>query len=189
MPWARHQVLAVALSGGTGGGTYPRRGLFSIGGYADLPLLDSFRSNLRQSGFRLRGYQPAQFAGNDFNLLNVEYRAPLWYADRGVSTLPVFVRTLSGAVFFDYGAAYDRLDFADPLEPFHGGVGAELWLDLFVGYYISRQPAPRLRQGARRDGARAGCKPTRCCRAPSEPRAEPQPSALAGRPARSRTDS
>lgn len=137
MPWARHQVLAVALSGGTGGGTYPRRGLFSIGGYADLPLLDSFRSNLRQSGFRLRGYHPGQFAGNDFNLLNVEYRAPLWYADRGVSTLPLFVRTLSGAVFFDYGAAYDRLDFADPLEPFHGGVGAELWVDLFVGYYIS----------------------------------------------------
>jgi hypothetical protein len=137
MPWARHQVLAVALSGGTGGGTYPRRGLFSIGGYADMPLLDSFRSNLRQSGFRLRGYRPGQFAGNDFNLLNVEYRTPLWYVDRGVSTLPFFVRTLSGAVFFDYGAAYDRLDFKDPLALFHGGVGAELWLDLFVGYYIS----------------------------------------------------
>ena len=137
MPWASHQTLAVALSGGTAGGTYPRRGLFSIGGFADLPLLDSFRSNLRQSGFRLRGYKPGQFAGNDFNLLNVEYRAPLWYADRGVSTLPVFMRTLSGAVFFDYGAAYDRLDLKDPLELFHAGVGAELWVDLFVSYYIS----------------------------------------------------
>jgi outer membrane protein assembly factor BamA len=111
--------------------------LFSIGGFADLPLLDSFRSNLRQSGFRLRGYKPGQFAGNDFNLLNVEYRTPLWYADRGVSTLPFFMRTLSGAVFFDYGAAYDRLDLRDPLELFHAGVGAELWLDLVVGYYIS----------------------------------------------------
>lgn len=137
MPWARHQVLAVALSGGTGGGTYPRRGLFSIGGFADMPLLDSFRANLRQSGFRLRGYKPGQFAGNDFNLLNVEYRTPLWYVDRGVSTLPFFMRTLSGAVFFDYGAAYDRIDLRDPLELFHGGVGAELWVDLFVGYYIS----------------------------------------------------
>lgn len=137
MPWARHHVLAVALSGGTAGGTYPRRGLFSIGGFADLPLLDSFRSNLRQSGFRLRGYKPGQFAGNDYNLLNVEYRAPIWYADRGVSTLPVFLRTLSGAVFFDYGAAYDRIDLQDPLEHFHGGVGAELWVDLFVSYYIS----------------------------------------------------
>jgi len=137
MPWARHQVLAVGLTGGTSGGTYPRRGLFSIGGYDDLPLLDSFRSNLRQSGFRLRGYKPAQFAGNDVNLLNVEYRTPLWYVDRGVSTLPVFLRTLSGTVFFDYGAVYDRLDLRDPLAVFHGGVGAELWVDLFVGYYIS----------------------------------------------------
>jgi hypothetical protein len=137
MPWARHQVLAVALSGGTGGGTYPRRGLYSIGGYADVPILDAFRSNLRQSGFRLRGYRPGQFAGNDFNLLNVEYRAPLWYVDRGVSTLPLFLRTLSATLFFDYGAAYNRLDLKGPLEVFHGGVGAELWLDVFVGYYVS----------------------------------------------------
>jgi len=137
MPWARHQVLAVALSGGTGGGTYPRRGLFAIGGYADVPLLDAFRSNLRQSSFRLRGYAPGQFAGNDFNLVNVEYRTPLWYADRGISTLPIFMRSLSGAAFFDYGAAYDRLDLQDPLALFHAGVGAELWVDLFVGYYVS----------------------------------------------------
>ena len=137
LPWARHQVLAVALSGGTGGGTYPRRGLFSIGGFGDVPLVDAFRSNLRQSGFRLRGYKPGQFPGNDFNLVNVEYRTPLWYADRGVSTLPVFLRTLSGAVFFDYGAAYDRIDLKDPLALFHAGVGAEMWVDLFVGYYMS----------------------------------------------------
>src|SRR4029079_993208 len=96
MPWARHQVLAVGLSGGTGGGTYPRRGLFSIGGFADVPLLDAFRSNLRQGGFRLRAYTRGQFAVNDFNLLNVEYRTPIWYVDRGISTLPIFLRTLSG---------------------------------------------------------------------------------------------
>jgi hypothetical protein len=136
MPWARHQVLAVGLSGGSGGGTYPRRGLFSVGGYAHVPLLDAFRSNLRQSGFRLRGYAPGQFAGNDFNLLNVEYRTPFWYADRGVSTLPLFLRSLSGSAFFDYGAAYDRLDLKDPLAAFHAGVGAEVWADLYVGYVI-----------------------------------------------------
>lgn len=136
MPWASHHVLAVGLSGGTGGGSYPRRGLFSIGGYAHVPLLDAFRSNLRQSGFRLRGYEPGQYAGNDFNLLNVEYRAPLWYADRGVSTLPLFLRSLSAAAFFDYGAAYDRLDLKDPLEPFRAGTGAEIWADLYVGYLI-----------------------------------------------------
>jgi hypothetical protein len=137
MPWGHHQVLALALSGGTGDGTYPRRGLFALGGYADAPLLEAFRSNLRQGSLRLRGYAPAQFTGNDFNLLNVEYRAPLWYADHGISTLPVFLRTLSGAAFLDYGAAYNRLDLQDPLSVFHAGVGAELWLDLFIEYYIS----------------------------------------------------
>jgi hypothetical protein len=137
MPWLDHHVLAVALSGGTGSGTYPRRGLFSIGGFADLPVIDSFRSNLRQSAFRLRGYEAAQFFGNDFNLLNVEYRFPIWYADRGISTLPAFLRTVSGTAFFDMGAAYDRLDLKDPLASYHQGVGAELWLELLFGYYVS----------------------------------------------------
>jgi hypothetical protein len=137
LPWLNHHVLALALSGGTGSGTYPRRGLFSVGGFDDIPVIDSFTSNLRQSAFRLRGYEAAQFVGNDFNLLNVEYRFPIWYADRGISTLPAFLRTVSGTAFFDMGAAYDRLDLKDPLESFHQGVGAELWLDLLFGYYVS----------------------------------------------------
>jgi hypothetical protein len=137
MPWLDHHVLALALSGGTGSGTYPRRGLFSIGGFDDLPVIDAFTSNLRQSAFRLRGYEAAQFFGNDFNLLNVEYRFPIWYADRGISTLPAFLRTVSGTAFFDMGAAYDRLDLKDPLASYHQGVGAELWLELLFGYYVS----------------------------------------------------
>lgn len=135
MPWLRHHVLAVSLAGGTSAGTYARRRPFVIGGYADVPLLDAFRSNLRQGPQRLRGYLPSQFYGSDYNLLNVEYRAPIWYLDRGISTLPVFIRSLSGAAFLDYGAAYDRLDLRDPLAAFHAGVGAELWLDVFFGYF------------------------------------------------------
>jgi hypothetical protein len=136
MPWARHQVLAVMLTGGTSGGSYPRLSPSSIGGYADVPLIDALRSNLRQTGYRLRGYLPNQFSGTDFNALNVEYRAPLWYPDRGVSTLPIFLRSLSAAAFFDYGGAYNQLDLRDPLQPFHAGVGGELWLDMYLGYFI-----------------------------------------------------
>ncbi|HKY39041.1 MAG TPA: BamA/TamA family outer membrane protein [Polyangiaceae bacterium] len=137
VPGLKHHVLAVALSGGTGGGTYPRRGLFSIGGYSDIPLYDSFTMNLRQSGIRLRGYEPGQFIGNDYNLVNLEYRLPLWYADRGLSTLPGFLRTVAGAAFLDWGAAYNQLDLDDPLKDFHEGVGAELWFELLFGYYVS----------------------------------------------------
>ena len=136
MPWANHHVLALALSGGTGSGSYPRRGLFSVGGFADIPVLDSFTSNLRQSGVRLRGYEPGQFSGNDYNLANLEYRFPILYADRGISTLPVFLQTLAGNVFMDWGGAYDRLDLKDPLASYHLGVGAELWVDLVFGYFV-----------------------------------------------------
>jgi hypothetical protein len=135
LPWARHHALAAAISGGTGTGTYPRRGLFSLGGFADTSVIESFRSNLQQSGFKLRGYLPGQFVGNDYNLLNVEYRAPLWYADRGISTLPAYLRTITATAFFDYGAAYNELDLNDPFSVFHAGIGAELWFELIFGYY------------------------------------------------------
>ncbi len=135
MPWADHHVLALALSGGAAVGTYPRRGLFFTGGFVDLPVLDAFTDGVLQSGFVLRGYEPAQFIGTHFNLLNTEYRLPLLYADRGISTLPVFLRTLSASIFADYGGAFNRIDLEDPFEDYHLGVGAELWVDLVLGYF------------------------------------------------------
>ncbi len=135
MPWAEHHILALGLSGGAAVGTYPRRGLFFTGGFVDLPVLDAFTDGILQSSFRLRGYEPAQFIGTHFNLLNTEYRFPILYADRGISTLPVFLRTLSGAVFADYGGAFNRIDLEDPFEEYHLGVGAELWMDVVLGYF------------------------------------------------------
>jgi len=136
MPWGRHQVLALALSGGTSTGSYVRRGLYSTGGFVDESLYDSYNSVIRQSAFVLRGYAPGQFIGTSYNLLNAEYRVPLLYADRGLSTLPVFLRTLSGVLFFDYGGAYSKLDPNDLFDQFHGSVGAELWVDAVTAYFI-----------------------------------------------------
>jgi hypothetical protein len=137
LPWGQHHVLALAASGGAAVGTYPRFGLYSTGGYADLPAFDAFTTGLRQSSFVLRGYEPGQFVGSQFNLFNAEYRFPLLYADRGISTLPAFLRTVSGAVFADYGGAFDQLDLDDPLDSYHLGVGGELWFELVLGYYAS----------------------------------------------------
>jgi hypothetical protein len=135
LPWARHHVLALAASGGAAVGTYPRFGLYSTGGFADQPAFDAFTTGLRQSSFVLRGYAPGQFVGSQYNLFNAEYRFPLLYADRGVSTLPAFLSTVSGALFADYGGAFDRLDLDDPLESYHLGVGGELWFEAVLGYY------------------------------------------------------
>jgi len=136
MPWGRHHVLALGLSGGTSTGSYVRRGLYSTGGFVDESLYDSYNSVIRQSPFVLRGYAPGQFIGTSYNLLNVEYRFPLLYADRGLSTLPVFLRTLSGVLFFDYGGAYNKVDPNDLFDQFHGSIGAELWVDAITAYFL-----------------------------------------------------
>ncbi|HEY6557053.1 MAG TPA: BamA/TamA family outer membrane protein [Polyangiaceae bacterium] len=137
MPWLRHHVLAAALSGGAAVGSFARRGLYATGGYVDgLPILDGFTSGLRQGAFVLRGYAPAQFIGSHYNLLNAEYRFPIAYVDRGVSTLPAFLRTVSGALFADYGGAYDVMDLDDPFSAYHLGVGGELWFEVVLGYHV-----------------------------------------------------
>jgi hypothetical protein len=139
MPWLRHHVLALGLSGGTAAGTYPRLSYYYTGGFADTPALDAFTTGVRQSGFVLRGYEPGKFGGSNYNLMNVEYRFPIAYIDRGLSTLPGFLRTLSGALFFDWGGAYETLDLRDPWDAYHVGVGAELHVDLSILFADSAQ--------------------------------------------------
>jgi len=136
MPWGGHHVLAIGLSGGTSLGSYARRGLYSTGGFVDESLYDSYNSVIRQSSFVLRGYAPGQFVGTAYNLLNAEYRFPLIYADRGLSTLPIFLRTLSGVLFFDYGGAYFKLEPGKPFQQLHASVGGELWLDAVTSYFL-----------------------------------------------------
>jgi hypothetical protein len=136
MPWAEHHVLALALSGGTALGSYARRGLYATGGFVKDSLYDEFNGVIRQSSFVLRGYQPGKFVGTAYNLLNAEYRFPIWYADRGLSTLPIFLRTVRGVLFFDYGGAYDTLDVRRPFHLFHGSVGGEIWLDGVTSYFV-----------------------------------------------------
>lgn len=134
LPFLRHHVLALGLSGASATGSYTRSGYYSTGGFADTPPLDTLTSGIRQTGFVLRGYEPGQFAGTNFALFNAEYRFPIAYVDRGLSTLPGFLRTLSGTLFFDWGGTYDVLDLERPYDAFHVGVGGELWIDFLLEY-------------------------------------------------------
>lgn len=110
--------------------------MFSTGGFTDTPALDAFTSGILRSTFLLRGYEPGAFRGRQFHLLKAEYRFPIAYPEFGVSTLPAFLRTLSGALFADYGGAFDTIDVDDPFDELHLGVGGELWIDLVLGYYV-----------------------------------------------------
>ncbi|HEV8550818.1 MAG TPA: BamA/TamA family outer membrane protein, partial [Polyangiaceae bacterium] len=134
MPWLRHHVLALGFSGGTASGTYARLDYYYTGGFIDASVIDAYRTGVTQSGFVLRGYKPSQFGGTNYNLLNLEYRFPILYVDRGLSTLPGFLRTLTGVAFMDWGGAYNTLDLQAPLKAFHVGVGAELWVSFSFVY-------------------------------------------------------
>ncbi len=133
MPWLRHHSLALHAGGGTSGGQFPGRGAFFVGGFVDLPLVDTIRNSLIQGGIVLRGYEPVALAGRSYVLGNAEYRFPIVNIDRGPSTLPVFLNRINGAAFVDYGSAFDVFSSAQ----FKTGVGGELWFDFTLGYIAS----------------------------------------------------
>jgi hypothetical protein len=130
MPWLRHHSLALHAGGGTSGGSFPGRGAFFIGGFVDLPVVDTVRNLLIQGGLTLRGYAPVAVSGRSYLLGNAEYRFPIVNIDRGDSTLPVFLNRITGAAFVDYGSAFDVFREAR----FKTGIGAELWFDTTLGY-------------------------------------------------------
>jgi len=135
MPWLQHHSVALHLAGATSTGDYPKRGLYFVGGFMETTVQDVINDTIFQGGFVLRGYEPASFIGSQYHLFNAEYRFPVTTVDRGVSTLPVFVQRLSGNLFLDYGGAFNKLDIEDYRDQFHTGVGAELLIDMQVGYY------------------------------------------------------
>jgi hypothetical protein len=132
MPWFSHHVLALHGGAGLGGGGYPGRSLFYVGGFTDLSVLETIQTVAVQGGIVLRGYPPVAQTGGYFSLFNAEYRFPIVNIDRGASTLPVFLNRISGNLFVDYGGAFD--DFRTSV--FKTGAGAEAWFDLLLGYNL-----------------------------------------------------
>jgi hypothetical protein len=134
MPWARHHVLALsgtaaASSGGATGG-------YRLGGYADSELLRTLIDRIGQERFALRGYPVGRFHGRRLLLGQAEYRFPLYVVDRGISTLPVFLRSFGGAFGLDAGGAFDRFDPHDFGKTIHYGFAGELWLDFIFAYRV-----------------------------------------------------
>jgi outer membrane protein assembly factor BamA len=137
MPWLRHHSLALHATGGTGGGSFPGAPYY-VGGFVDVAFLDTAKTLLQQGAFLqqggvvLRGYPVAVEVGRNVALFNAEYRFPILNVDRGLSTLPLLLNRLSGNVFVDYGSAFDDARAA----AFKTGVGAELWAEMNVGYFV-----------------------------------------------------
>jgi hypothetical protein len=103
--------------------------------------LNSILDNAAQSRVSLRGYPSGQFQGSHLLLLQSEYRFPLLWIDRGLSTLPAFIRGVSGALGADYGNAFSDFDDQNLWRKLHLGLAAELWTYITLGYGLDAQLA------------------------------------------------
>lgn len=124
----RHGVVALRLAAGTSRGSASVRRQFLLGGTDPAPSVTSFNSDALSL---VRGLHDAEDAGRHVAVASVEYRVPLWRIERGRGLLPVFLRTIHGAVFADAGEAWNgRL----PWSSLKVGTGAELSADVVIGY-------------------------------------------------------
>ena len=120
-PWLANHVFALKVSGGFSVGSKFRYGSFRLGG--------SFSENgitvIPQEWRSLRGFYTGTRGGEAYWLTSGEYRFPVLYVDRGVGTIPFFMRNVSGALVVDAGNAWDDTDDA-AIGNSLVGVGAEL---------------------------------------------------------------
>jgi hypothetical protein len=150
MPWPGHHSLAIRTSGAISSGSYPS-GSYYVGGYdlENISIVDTITTGVFNSNFVLRGYDPGAYAGRAYFLQTFEYRLPLLKPDLGYSTLPLYLQRIDGAVFLDYGGAFDNFR-AHEVKLFnnghlidspdlHAGVGAELWFGVSFGYVLYAQ--------------------------------------------------
>ena len=96
-----------------------------------MAIVNSTRAG--SSGY-LRGYPARTVTGNQFHLLNLEYRQELWQVEHGISTLPVYLRRLHLGLLADLGTAFDGT--FDLQKSGRLGLGAALRLDAFFGYFV-----------------------------------------------------
>ena len=81
----------------------------------------------------LRGYAERTVAGNQYHLANLELRQEGWVIERGLSTLPIYLRRLTLAALLDAGAAWDGNLTGSQTRV---AVGGALRLDAFFGYFV-----------------------------------------------------
>jgi hypothetical protein len=126
----RHAVVAGRIAGATSWGDEDVRRLFSASGTGPVPF--SFQFDSDAVGL-LRGLDEGDVVGRHAAVVNLDYRVPLMRIERGAGTLPVFVRTLHGALFTDVGhawnAGFDRRDV-------RASLGGELSCDVVLGYVL-----------------------------------------------------
>jgi hypothetical protein len=119
----RHDVLAIRAAAAGSWGDDAAAQLFSASGSG--PAAAGFGFGLDAIGL-LRGFDEDVVVGTRAAVVNVDYRMPLWRVGRGAGTIPAFLRTVHGAVFFDAGQAWsDGFRWDDARTSFGGEISAD----------------------------------------------------------------
>lgn len=148
-PWVEFHVLAIRYAGGIGGGSIGQRPVFGIGGYGNATLFDGLLNNVVLGGAALRGYDPGVRRGNQYHLVQLEYRFPIFRPQAGLGTVPLYVNRIWGSVYADAGDAFS----GEPdLSRWLVGVGCELFIEFTTGYTELFRLRMGLAQGLRSEG-------------------------------------
>ncbi len=135
-PWVDRHVLAFQGFAGYGVSNYRRRSLFSISGLPAADLVLNILNLNFGAGSALRGFPLEPIVGDAIVEGHLEYRFPIWDVQTGVETLPVYFGNLSAAPFVDAALVADDLPGLTDRGNRYASVGAELRLELVLGYGI-----------------------------------------------------
>jgi Tol biopolymer transport system component len=133
--WGVSPVLTLRLVGALRAGDLVGNNSYSLGGVPAQDVAMSIVNSVRTSpiGY-LHGYATRAVSGNQYSLLNAEYRQELWLIERGLGTLPVYLRRLHFAALSDVATAYN--DTFEAGQNLRWAVGGALRLDAFFGYFV-----------------------------------------------------
>ncbi|MDP8255443.1 MAG: hypothetical protein P9M14_06820 [Candidatus Alcyoniella australis] len=143
--WLNH-ALALRLVGGLAQGDVLRQRTFRLGGFGGSGAF----AVPSEGSYFMRGFGASQFKGQRIVAGSVEYRLPIWWIDRGISTWPIYFKVLHANLFYDTGQSFDRLDFKP--RDLHQGLGAEIKLDTRLAYGMAVNFRFALAQGLGDEG-------------------------------------
>ncbi|HVP66585.1 MAG TPA: BamA/TamA family outer membrane protein [Anaeromyxobacteraceae bacterium] len=141
VPWTEQVVLALHLSVGTSQGDFGGQVPFSLGG---VPPPNVAQVLLTALGFaqtgaqpdQLRGYPEGIFTGSHLTSGTLELRFPIVAPQWGISTWPVYLRRISGALFVDSGIAWVPVPEYAWWQRVRLGAGGEARFELVVGFVL-----------------------------------------------------
>jgi WD40-like Beta Propeller Repeat/Omp85 superfamily domain len=126
----QHAIIAARVAGATTWDEGRVRRVFSAAGNG--PQLLGFEFDSDAIGL-LRGVEASDMLGRHAVVANLDYRFPLWRIERGAGTLPLFVRTIHGALFADAGQAWNATFRRQDVRV---SLGGELSFDSVLGYVL-----------------------------------------------------